>query len=997
MNYIKQSITLLFLFSIFSFICVGYTQAAKWTLMIYMDGDNNLESDLLDDFLEMAQIGSSDDVNILVQMDRISGESSAYDDWTTTKRFRVTQAMKPTAANALEDLGEKNMGAPDVLKEFIQWSVINYPADKYALILSNHGGGWRGTGERKKSPFRAVCWDDTSNYDCLFMSEVKEAVTEAGTHIDLVGFDACLMGMVEVNYALSSLCDVVVSSEQVEPIDGWPFNIILQALGSIPTMSAATLGTTIVEKYEAYYGSLSDCTLSVIDMSKLDTLVSQIDILADSMNWANGNIHWDEVNTARNNCYAYLYNFTYSIDLYHFCDELKDSSTDNTVKANADNVMAAVTGAVIANYYGAIGPDTDYGSYGTAIYFPANELAYLTDPDYPGYEESNTTYIVDYVHDHTWDNFLKRFYDGFSPTDTYEPNDSFELAYGNLISGVTYESYITNFLDVDYYKIEPSSGTLTIELWSLPADYDLYLYDSNHNYLSDSRNEGTDPESIIYDITENDVYYIIVEPYAGSSTSDSYLLKATFSATADSTPPTGTPGTPTDVGDYSLSDCITFTWTQGTAEDIESGIVGYYLQVSTDTSFSTCSYDEDVGNSVSKEISGCIDGFTYYARVRAKNGADLYSEYSQRSDGITIDTVVPCISLSLSPSSPLGTGSAKVSLTINEDNWISQTPTLSYTPYQSTAINIPLIGKDKDWSGTFYIESTTSEGTSAFSCSIVDAAGNPGAIISTGSFEIEKTIKTEKGGTISNSDGTRVVIPADILPVDTDVDITITVGDLESSIINNAQENAQEDLGIKIIQTDNPTRNFSVIDADTGENVTRIYGEATVTIPYQDVDQDGIVDGTTIDENSLRIFYLNTVTQRWKLIKNVQVNVGENTVSSEVEHFSVFTIMGYNGLNLSALDNVYHYPNPCYPARGQQVTIVNLPIDYLMIIYVYNINGELVRKLKENDEIERCPSSAKAVWDCKNESGEEVASGVYIYLIAAGSERKTGKKIAIIK
>ena len=159
------------------------TQANKdWTIMVYLDADNNLEGQGVDDFLEMAEVGSDSNVNIVVQMDRIGwsdlydhyislGYSSSeasyeanmadddrYGDWTTTKRFLVDQYDTPISSNAISDIGEQDMGDPDTLYSFIAWSLTNYPADRYGLILWDHGDQWNG-----------VCSDDTDNGNLLNM------------------------------------------------------------------------------------------------------------------------------------------------------------------------------------------------------------------------------------------------------------------------------------------------------------------------------------------------------------------------------------------------------------------------------------------------------------------------------------------------------------------------------------------------------------------------------------------------------------------------------------------------------------------------------------------------------------------------------------------------------------------------------------------------------------------------------------------------------------
>ena len=112
---------------------------AQWTFMVYLDGDNNLESAGIDDFLEMSSVGSDLNVNIVVQFDRIDGYDSSYDDWKTCKRFLITSGMTPTTANAIADIGEANMGDPATLTAFIDWATTAYPASRYALVLWNHG------------------------------------------------------------------------------------------------------------------------------------------------------------------------------------------------------------------------------------------------------------------------------------------------------------------------------------------------------------------------------------------------------------------------------------------------------------------------------------------------------------------------------------------------------------------------------------------------------------------------------------------------------------------------------------------------------------------------------------------------------------------------------------------------------------------------------------------------------------------------------------------
>jgi hypothetical protein len=209
----------------------------EWTYMVYLDGDNNLEGAAIDDFMEMSSVGSTSNVNIVVQFDRIPGYDSSYGDWTDCKRFYVWPGMTPTAANAISDLGECNMGDPNTLRDFVTWAMTEYPADNYALILWNHGSGWKKWKWNDPDPDigRGVCWDETSGGDYLTLRETDQALT--GKYVDLLGYDACLMHMMAVVYQVMDNAGVSVGSEEYEPGDGWPHDTILADLMGTPTMN----------------------------------------------------------------------------------------------------------------------------------------------------------------------------------------------------------------------------------------------------------------------------------------------------------------------------------------------------------------------------------------------------------------------------------------------------------------------------------------------------------------------------------------------------------------------------------------------------------------------------------------------------------------------------------------------------------------------------------------------------------------------------------------
>ncbi|MBU0456502.1 MAG: chitobiase/beta-hexosaminidase C-terminal domain-containing protein, partial [Gammaproteobacteria bacterium] len=170
-------------------------------------------------------------------------------------------------------------------------------------------------------------------------------------------------------------------------------------------------------------------------------------------------------------------------------------------------------------------------------------------------------------------------------------------------------------------------------------------------------------------------WYVVVKNNTCLSTKSS----STFTVKIDTTPPTGTPTQPTDYGTYSSSASITFAWTQGNATDTETGIAGYWLQVGTYPGVNN-KFDGDVGDILNKTITNCQHSYTYYARVKARNGAGLYGSYSASSDGITIDTVSPITT----DNAPSGWQGSAVTVILTPTDALSGVAQTYYTTNGST-------------------------------------------------------------------------------------------------------------------------------------------------------------------------------------------------------------------------------------------------------------------------------------------------------------------------
>lgn len=435
----------LFLF-LSNFIYPQSLASTKWTVMVYLNADNNLEEFGIIDFNEMAEVGSTGDINIIVQMDRIGKYIETDPQWTQTLRFRVEKGMKAIPKNAFSDLGEVNMGSGEKLNEFVKYCQQYYPANHYFLVIWDHGQGWRtltkswlfnpekkeltkkevSEDENIAFPFRSTSSaafksvsNDETNKDKLYNREIQDSLQNTVNplkKLDIIGFDACLMGMVETAYAMRNISDYMVASEELEPGWGWDYRLWLKKLIENPNMTSEQLANLVVASYRDSYSSTPGTTFSAINLSKISLLATQISTLADSLS-ARLNDSSLIIAKARKLCREYAPNafgdgkdYFHHIDLGYFCEKIAEQNISPLITSQAQTINSTLASTVISCY----AHDTrkeHWGSNGLAIYFPRGNDDYLNDQyAQNGYEQGDTHYPVEFVQTFLWDEFLHKYW-----------------------------------------------------------------------------------------------------------------------------------------------------------------------------------------------------------------------------------------------------------------------------------------------------------------------------------------------------------------------------------------------------------------------------------------------------------------------------------------------------------------------------------------------------------------------------------------------------------
>ncbi len=330
---------------------------AQWTYLVYLAADNNLSEDAAEDIREMTQAVSSDEVRVVVQMD----QSTAYSGVAgrTTRRGLVKNGSVQWT-----DLGrDVDTSTPAALQEFIQWGRATYPSDKVALVLWSHGGGWKT--QPLKARTRGVLNDGTS---LMSIRDLAGVLRQTGP-VDLLNFDACVMGMYEVAYEMRNLATVMVASEENVPGTGQPYHLILNHLVAHPAMTASDLGRQTVIDYRDHYAGLANfrggVTMSALNLSKMDALHAAIGTLSASL-VTELDTNRGAVDAARAATVSYEENF---LDLIGFASQLS-LRIGGATRTAADAVVARTGESIIYNVVEPGG--TNIGmSAGLSIYVPA--------------------------------------------------------------------------------------------------------------------------------------------------------------------------------------------------------------------------------------------------------------------------------------------------------------------------------------------------------------------------------------------------------------------------------------------------------------------------------------------------------------------------------------------------------------------------------------------------------------------------------------------------
>ncbi|MBO4366905.1 MAG: peptidase C11 [Clostridia bacterium] len=317
------------------------------TVMVYLCGtDLETKSGMAtQDLKEMLNANLNDHVNVLVY----TGGTKTWKNSTISNT--VNQIYKITNDHKLEKLvandGSDSMTKPATLSRFIQYCASNYPANRYELVLWDHGGGTiSGYGYDEKN----------SSAGSMSLAGIGTALKNGGVKFDFVGYDACLMASLENGLMLDDYADYLIASEETEPGVGWYHTNWLTALAENPSIPTVELGKIIVDDYTDYCAQKcagQKTTLSVIDVGELSaTVPDALKEFATKTTELIQNDQYQTVSDARSSAREFNSNKIDQVDLVHFAYNLNTASSRTLAQKLLGAVKYNRTSSNMSNAYG---------------------------------------------------------------------------------------------------------------------------------------------------------------------------------------------------------------------------------------------------------------------------------------------------------------------------------------------------------------------------------------------------------------------------------------------------------------------------------------------------------------------------------------------------------------------------------------------------------------------------------------------------------------------
>ncbi len=460
-----------------------------YTIMIYLNGSDLESGDgfATDDLSEILESGfDEENINVLIMT---GGTESWQNDFIPADTC-VIYKVENGDLTEVADVGMQEICNPEVLSGFMNFGYDYFPAEKYGLILWNHGAG----------SVYGFGYDEYNPEDSLYLYDLDSALASSKfeNKLEFIGFDACLMANLETAYICARYANYLIGSEEFEPGYGWNY-LFLADINATSLPDGKVIGSCIADRFlEFYKENIPDeqATLSVIELSRVSQVAKAFEDLAVA---ADGYLNKGGYNTIAKNrgktkSFGYMgeQGGSYDmIDIGHFAQVLSSQFPEETAELK-QAISAAVVKVENLNVENA---------NGISAYFPFDDKESV--PESLEIYKSNgilnkyTNLITDFSEILTGENLLQFNTESIVPEETEAGDYLIKLSpeelenireiyftvwqqEENIANGVDYYIQLGESTDI---SIDPN-GTITTDFdgyWTTLNGYQVCLYELDSN------------------------------------------------------------------------------------------------------------------------------------------------------------------------------------------------------------------------------------------------------------------------------------------------------------------------------------------------------------------------------------------------------------------------------------------------------------------------------------------------------------------------------------
>ena len=298
----------------------------------------------------------------------------------------------------VETLNTNEMAKEDSFEDFLSWGLDEYEADQMGVVISGHGGGIAG-----------CAYDDNYRYQygknffqyTLQTFEIANAakLALANSNKDKftwIGYDCCIMQCADIATINSDYFEYMVGSQEEEDAIGWNHDVYLPYLAANPNISPSQFLPKICDSFlldkhseTERYACLQ--TLSVLDLSKVDTLITTFESIVPKLGLTTSTAYL-RAKVAFENSYNDFGEGMYGLcDFSSLLDQIQNRYSINTsaAKSAVDNLVLYTVNC--SSY--------SFSPCGVNAFFPdyvSSDSEYALQVGREDYENKNSTKFVNW-------------------------------------------------------------------------------------------------------------------------------------------------------------------------------------------------------------------------------------------------------------------------------------------------------------------------------------------------------------------------------------------------------------------------------------------------------------------------------------------------------------------------------------------------------------------------------------------------------------------------